>query len=122
MNPVRAGATQTPMANRSWIVLALALFPCLAGADVPAERQAELRHMLTHDCGSCHGLRRSGGLGPPLTPATLEDKESPALAAIIRHGVPGTPMPPWKAMISDEEARWLADFMKGNSQNGSTIP
>jgi cytochrome c55X len=114
------------MADRLGFVLALALAAgpawAQAGADVPAERQAQLRHMLTHDCGSCHGLRLTGGLGPPLTADRLAGMESPAVAAIIRHGVPGTPMPPWKAIISDEEARWLADFMKGNSQNGSTTP
>lgn len=104
------------------MVLTLALLPCLAGAEIAAERQVQLRHMLTHDCGSCHGLRLSGGLGPPLKPANLAGKESPTLAAIIRHGVPGTPMPPWKALISDEEARWLADFMKSEVDKGSSTP
>ena len=110
------------MASRAWIVLALALGPCLAGAEVAAERQAELRHLLTHDCGSCHGLRLTGGLGPPLTPAKLAGKGSLELATIIRHGLPGTPMPPWKAMLSDEEARWLAEFMKTESGDGSRAP
>ena len=110
------------MASRAWVVLALALCPCLAGAEVPSERQAELRHLLTHDCGSCHGLRLTGGLGPPLTPATLAGKGPLELATIIRHGVPGTPMPPWKAMLSDEEARWLAEFMKSESSGGRASP
>lgn len=110
------------MARRFAGALALALWACLVGAEIPAERRVQLRHMLTHDCGSCHGLRLTGGLGPPLTPAMLAGRESPALAAIIRHGVPGTPMPPWKAMISEEEARWLADFMKSASQKGSSTP
>jgi cytochrome c55X len=103
-------------------VLTLALWPCLSGAEIAAERQAQLRHMLTHDCGSCHGLLLTGGLGPPLKAANLAGKEAPALATIIRHGVPGTPMPPWKALISDEEARWLADFMKSNSGKRSATP
>ena len=110
------------MASRYWIVLAAALWPMAGVAELPAERQAQLRHMLTHDCGSCHGLRLTGGLGPPLTPARLAGKESQALASIIRYGVPGTPMPPWKAMISEEEARWLADLMKSASGGASTTP
>jgi cytochrome c55X len=110
------------MASRIASALALALWACLAGAEVPAERQLELRHMLTHDCGSCHGLRLTGGLGPPLTADMLAGRESPVVAAIIRHGVPGTPMPPWKAMISEEEARWLADFIKSASDQGSSTP
>lgn len=107
------GATASAfMASRhAWLIL-VTLWPLVAAADVPAERQAELRHLLVHDCGSCHGLRLTGGLGPPLTPLTLAGKESPALAGIIRQGLPGTPMPPWKAMLSDEEARWLADYLK----------
>ena len=110
------------MVERLALLLALALSPGITGAEIAGERQAELRHMLTHDCGSCHGLRLTGGLGPPLTADKLADRESPALAAIIRHGVPGTPMPPWKAMLSDEEARWLADFMKRNSNSRDPTP
>ena len=99
-------------------ILLTGLLCTAAAAEVPPERQGELRHMLTHDCGSCHGLRLTGGLGPPLTKASLVHKDTTALAAIIRHGLPGTPMPPWKAMLSDEEARWLAEYMKGTSADG----
>ena len=108
------------MHNALIILSAGAIWCAAAGAEVPAGRQGELRHMLTHDCGSCHGLRLTGGLGPPLTKTSLTHKDATALAAIIRHGLPGTPMPPWKAMISDEEALWLAEFMKGDSDNGDT--
>lgn len=110
------------MASRYWMVLAAALWPLSCVAEPATERQAQLRHMLTHDCGSCHGLRLTGGLGPPLTPTSLAGKESPALAAIIRYGVAGTPMPPWKALISDEEARWLAELLKSASGNAGTTP
>lgn len=110
------------MASRFWMVLATALWSLACVAELPAERQAQLQHLLSHDCGSCHGLRLTGGLGPPLTPTTLAGKDLPALATIIRHGVPGTPMPPWKAIISDEEARWLAEFMKGTSHDRSNGP
>lgn len=89
------------------------LWAAAALGDVSADRQAELRHMLAHDCGSCHGLRLTGGLGPPLTSASLETREVAALKAIIMEGVPGTPMPPWKGLVSGEEAGWLARYMKG---------
>jgi cytochrome c55X len=107
--------------HNALIILLVGVFcSAAAAAEVPAGRQGELRHMLTHDCGSCHGLRLTGGLGPPLTKTSLTHKDATALAAIIRHGLPGTPMPPWKAMISVEEARWLAEFMKGSSNKGDT--
>ena len=103
-----------------WIALACALLEPAAGAEIGAARETELQHMLSHDCGACHGMRLSGGLGPPLTAAALSDKSSTALAAIIRHGVPGTPMPPWEALLSADEARWLADFIKGIEPGRST--
>ena len=99
-----------------------ALLACAAGADIGADREAQLRSMLSHDCGACHGLRLTGGLGPPLTPNALAGKPAPALAEIIRRGVPGTPMPPWSALLSAEEAYWLADFIKGSEDRGSVRP
>lgn len=99
--------------NRPWLVLAAMLAPFVASAEIAAPRQEQLRHLLQHDCGSCHGLRLTGGLGPPLTPASLAHKPAPDLVATIRHGRPGTPMPPWSGLLSAEEARWLVDLMKG---------
>ena len=73
------------------------------------ERERELVRMVRQDCGSCHGLRLTGGLGPPLTPDALGDKPVQALAAAIFHGRPGTPMPPWRRMLSEPEAHWIAE-------------
>jgi cytochrome c55X len=87
----------------------------LAGlqAGAPAlDRQAELLHRLRHDCGSCHGMTLKGGLGPSLRPEALVGKDEAGLAAIIRHGVPGTPMPPWGIEISAAEAAWLVARLK----------
>ena len=108
------------MVKHSWLVLAAALVPILAYAEIPSQRQAQLRHLLKHDCGSCHGLRITGGLGPPLTPAALGHKPTRALTATIRHGRPGTPMPPWSGLVSAEEARWLVELMKGGFGGAST--
>lgn len=72
------------------------------------ERQRALIRMVRQDCGSCHGMRLNGGLGPPLTPQVLHDKPVEFLAATIYLGRPGTPMPPWSAMISSTEADWIA--------------
>jgi len=64
--------------------------------------------MVRQDCGSCHGMRLTGGLGPALTQQALAAKPADYLAAIITHGIPGTPMPPWNALLSDVEALWIA--------------
>ncbi len=108
------------MVKHLCLVLAATLVPFWAGAEIPSQRQAELRHLLEHDCGSCHGLRLTGGLGPPLTPASLGHKPTPALTATIRYGRPGTPMPPWSGLVSAEEARWLVELMKGGFGGAST--
>lgn len=97
-----------------WLVIIAVSMPLAASAEVAAQRKAELRNLLRHDCGSCHGLRLTGGLGPPLTPASLAGKPAPELAAVIRYGRPGTPMPPWADFLSPEEARWLVDSMKSD--------
>ncbi len=81
-----------------------------AQAQTPTpQRERQLVRMVRKDCGSCHGMRLTGGLGPALTPEALADKPVDALAATIFHGRPGTPMPGWRAMLSEADARWIAE-------------
>jgi cytochrome c55X len=75
-------------------------------------REAQLLHLLKHDCGSCHGLTLKGGLGPALLPAALADKDSEHLVEVVLEGVPGTPMPPWRFELSRGEATWLIARLK----------
>jgi cytochrome c55X len=74
-----------------------------------SERQQQLVRIVRQDCGSCHGMRLTGGLGPALTRAALADKPVDSLAATIVHGRPGTPMPPWRTLLSADDARWIAE-------------
>lgn len=77
-------------------------------------RQAELLNLVRQDCGSCHGLQLAGGLGLPLTPQALADKNPDALRATILYGRGGTPMPPWNPFLSEAEAGWIVEtLMKG---------
>ena len=64
--------------------------------------------MVRQDCGSCHGMRLTGGLGPAITPQALEGKPLLSMASTIYGGRPGTPMPGWSAMLTLEEAHWVA--------------
>ena len=73
-----------------------------------AQRQHELVRMVRQDCGSCHGLHLTGGLGPALTPEALTGKPLDSMVATIYSGRPGTPMAPWKAMLSEQDALWIA--------------
>ena len=81
-------------------------------ADIAPERAAALEHMVLQDCGSCHGLTRKGGLGRPLTPEALAHAETEGLVLIILDGVPGTAMPPWRPMLTEDEAHWIARYLK----------
>jgi cytochrome c55X len=93
---------------KSWIAV-LALSASAAAAPPDAARQAELRHLLQQDCGSCHGLTRQGGLGPALLPASLDGKPKAFLVHTILDGRPGTAMPPWRALLSETDAAWIAE-------------
>ena len=72
-----------------------------------AARQRQLLTLLKQDCGSCHGMRLTGGLGPALTPEALITKPAASLVATIVSGRPGTAMPPWRRFVSEAEAEWL---------------
>ncbi len=84
-------------------------------ADIAPGRATELEHMVLQDCGSCHGLTRKGGLGRPLTTAALAHADREGLALIILDGVPGTAMPPWRPLLTEAEALWIADYLKGET-------
>lgn len=101
--------------SRFAVVLGLAacVAPLVADAGPPsAARQRELVTLVRQDCGSCHGMTLSGGLGPALLPATLGDKPAENLVATVLYGRPGTPMPPWRPFLSDEEAAWLVEMLQ----------
>ena len=92
------------MAELAALALALA-------AAVTPQRAAELEHLVLQDCGSCHGLTRKGGLGSPLTAEALAGRDPAGLAAIILDGVPGTAMPPWRPLLTEADAAWIADYL-----------
>jgi cytochrome c55X len=98
------------MLRLSALLSLAAALPC--AAEVPPARAAALEHMVLQDCGSCHGLTLKGGLGRPLTQAALEQAGPEALALIILDGIPGTAMPPWRPLLTEEEAMWIARYLK----------
>ncbi len=93
-------------------LLGAVIFGGTAAAEIPAQRQAEITYMLLQDCGSCHGMRLTGGLGPALTPERFQKWTAEQLAATILYGRPGTPMPPWRPFLTEPEALWLARSLK----------
>ncbi len=85
-----------------------------AAAQPPADRERELIQMVRQDCGSCHGLKLAGGLGPPLLPAPLADKPFESLVATVLDGRPGSAMPGWRRFMDEREAEWVVrSLMQG---------
>lgn len=108
--PRRASAARPvrPVAwLRGWVLVAAAV-AAGAQAEPAPERQRELLRLVRQECGACHGLHLTGGLGPALTAQALADFPQESIVATILHGRPGTPMPPWSAFITEPEARWMA--------------
>lgn len=92
--------------------LGVLAWAAVAADAIPLARQGELLHLLVHDCGACHGMRMTGGLGPALTPTALASKSNEALVGTILAGRPGTPMPPWAGLLSEPEAWWIARALR----------
>lgn len=94
----------------------LSLMPITAfAAEKQARTDPQLANLVLQDCGSCHGITLKGGLGPPLRPENLQWLPTEAIAAIIHEGVPGTPMPPWKALLTPAEIDWISRQLKSGA-------
>ena len=87
----------------------LLLSPTTISAD-PLAPDA-LQRFVHQDCGSCHGLLLKGGLGPEITPEALEFYDREVLTSVILDGIPDTPMPPWRPLLSPQEAERIADYL-----------
>ncbi len=90
------------------------MLPGVAAQSAPGEpptpeRQRELVRMVRQDCGSCHGMHLTGGLGPALTKEALAGKPLESLQATILRGRHGTPMSGWQSLLSEADARWIAE-------------
>jgi cytochrome c55X len=99
-------------------VLFLLAFQILIADSICAERaDPELKHLLKHDCGSCHGMSLKGGLGPPLTKDLLLSRNRNEIQGVILNGRPGTAMPPWRSLVTESEANRLAEILiKGDDE------
>ncbi len=70
-------------------------------------------------CAGCHGVDRSGGIGPPLLPARLTESDD-FYFETISNGRPGTPMPSWSEQgLSDRQIRALVALVKSEPPGGA---
>lgn len=106
-------------ALKSLVLLLPAVFAITAftvQTDLSVERKSELLYILEQDCGSCHGLTMKGGLGPALMPERLQHLNDAELTSVILDGVPGTPMPPWRPLLTEQEAQWLTQVIRSGDR------
>lgn len=81
------------------------------------KRKQQLTHLVKQDCGSCHGMTLKGGLGPALLPENIKDKPMLFLQNTILYGRPGTAMPPWKSLLTEQESLWISQQLKKGFEN-----
>ncbi len=86
-------------------------------SDISPEQQKNLIYLLRQDCGACHGMTLKGGLGPALLPENLKDKPLEFITQTILTGRINTAMPPWRGLLTDIEAAWLAEQLINGIDN-----
>ncbi|MCZ7675848.1 MAG: cytochrome c [Roseovarius sp.] len=92
-------------------VLVAAPAPAPADPDAPA-----LERLVRQDCGSCHGLSLKGGLGPDIRSGALGHHDRASLTSLILDGIPGTAMPPWRPLLSEADATWIAGYLLNGAE------
>lgn len=104
------GHKVAPILGLACLGLGLLLLPDTArAADAPDP--APLKRLVHQDCGSCHGLTLKGGLGPDLRAPALAHYDPETLRTVILDGIPETAMPPWRPLLTEQEAAWIADYL-----------
>lgn len=78
---------------------------------------AALERLVRQDCGSCHGLTLKGGLGPDIRPESLSHYDHETLMEVVSGGIPGTPMPPWKPLLTSSELDWIATYLLNSGES-----
>ncbi len=92
------------------VLALLALAGAAWGGDAAPDARA-LTRLVHQDCGACHGMTLKGGLGPDIRPAKILHYSPQDLKEVIMDGRPGTPMPPWRPLLTEAEAEWIANYL-----------
>ena len=93
----------------AFVVLALGAGSTALAVGITEADKHGLIRLVRQDCGSCHGMSLQGGLGTPLTREALADRSVDTLVATIMYGRPGSAMPPWRTLLSEQQANWIAE-------------
>lgn len=92
------------------VAFCLLAITSLALAEENSTPQA-LVSLVHQDCGSCHGMTLKGGLGPDIRADALAHYDVDTLATVVLDGIPKTAMPPWRPLLSEADARQIAEYL-----------
>jgi len=89
-------------------VVALSLLPlAVLAQSAPIDAGA----LFQQHCASCHGVQRTGIMGPALLPESLERLRKPEALKVITTGRPATQMPAFKDTLKADEIAALAQWI-----------
>jgi cytochrome c55X len=92
------------------VAFCLLVITSLALAEETTSGRA-LVSLVHQDCGSCHGMTLKGGLGPDIRAEALAHYDVDTLSTVVLDGIPKTAMPPWRPLISEADARRIAEYL-----------
>ncbi|MFQ5795544.1 MAG: cytochrome D1 domain-containing protein [Candidatus Bipolaricaulia bacterium] len=90
----------------------------VSAADEPIVRGKPVSAFFLDSCAGCHGTDRRGATGPALLPQRLTQPDY-YYFDVIKNGKPGTVMPPWDGLLSDDEINALVVFIHSEPAAGS---
>lgn len=72
------------------------------------------------NCSGCHGSNREGLIGPALLPQRLTQSDA-YYFDVIENGKPGTLMPPWGSVLTEEEINLLIAFIRSEPDPSALV-
>ncbi len=101
------------------IIILIVATGCSLGGEKEAEVQGKpVSAYFMDTCSGCHGATRQGSVGPALLPQRLTQPDE-YYFNVIQNGKPGTVMPPWGSVVTDEEINTLIAFVRSEPESGA---
>ena len=91
-------------------IITTALAAC-GGEKGPVVQDKPVAEFFLDSCSGCHGADRRGATGPALLPQRLTQTDE-YYFGVIQNGKPGTVMPPWGSVLSEDDINTLIAFIR----------
>lgn len=104
------------------VALGFALTALLSAQQQPAGPMVEGKALFRSNCAFCHGATGEGGRGPNLRGSLVHGNTAEAIQGVIHNGIPGTQMPAYTGMETDELqvlSQYVLNFSSGGGAPGT---